>query len=306
MNHEKNQYKFEEGEIHVFRITGFIKIDEINESFFVLKNKFGGKHLLKSHYYKHYKLKVNQELKCKIDKINCSGKIYLEPENPIYKEGSIYNFDLVEIIDHINSVGKSERAALVKDKFDNQIICSIPNDIDLNERKTIKCIVLRIKKGQLFLSTSQGDLNNNQLKIGETYWFILDSIKKITNTQYYILKDDFDSYYSLRKDMYQHYNFKLKEKIKCFVTKYNTDGNLKIEPIHPYYKINNIYSFKVLRIDENIDPLGNKEKIIIVNDIYGIETKVRSINIDTNINKFDYIKCKVDGIRKGKAILSLL
>ena len=92
-----NQYKFQEGEIHPFKVVGFTEIPGTEESFFILQNSFGGKHLLKAISYTHYDLQIDTTINCKIDKINCSGKIYLEPENPIYKEGKIYDFKFIEI-----------------------------------------------------------------------------------------------------------------------------------------------------------------------------------------------------------------
>lgn len=309
MASNKNQYKFTEGEIHQFKVTGYTEIPGTDESFYILKNKFGGKHLLKAFNYKHYNLKTYQEITCKIDKINCSGKIFLEPENPVYKEGKIYEFDLLKIIDQINSVGKKEKAAIVKDQFGIEITCSLPDDLILDYNlKKIKCKVLRIKKGQLFLSYPESESKRNLLNIGEKYWFTLTQIKELEHkTDYYILKDQHDNSYSLKKDMYEHYAYEIGQKVECIVTKYNTDTHLKIEPVHPHYELGKTYSFKYLRIIKDFNPLGEEENVIIVQDVYGVETKVRSQNISNLKSPYpEYLNCKVDGIRKGKAILRLI
>ncbi len=300
--------KFNEGEDYLFKVTGYTEIPGTNESFFILTNPFGGKHLLKAIHYAHYNLKIDQEINCKIDKINCSGKIYLEPENPLYKEGKEYNFEFIKIIDHINSVGENEKAAVVKDQFGEEIICSLPKDCQLSSNiKNLQCKVLRIKKGELFLSVPESKSHINKLKIGEKYWFIVSDIKSLeNNVDHYILKDDKENLYSLKKDMYQHYGFQTGQKIECTVTKYNTDGHLKIEPVHPYYTIGEIYSFKYLKTIHEMDPLGNHENVLIVEDIFGVETKVRSQYISSKYQPKEKINCKVDGIRKGKAILSLI
>jgi len=307
MKDNLNQYKYKEGETHLFIIDGFTEIPGTEESFYILKNKLGGKHLLKSIHYKHYNLKVDQKINCKIDKINCSGKIYLEPVNPIYKEGEIYNFDFIKVIDHINSVGEKEKAAIVKDQFGINVICSLPKDCTLSGNiKKLQCQVLRIKKGILYLALPEKFVESD-LTIGQNYWFKVVAIKKLEeNTDYYILKDQQSNSYSLKYEMYVHYGFKIGQKVECKVTKYNTDGHLKIEPIHPYYKIGEYYKFKYLKIISEMDPLGNNENIIMVSDFFNIETKVRSQNIDPNQNFGKLIECRVDGIRKGKAILSLV
>jgi len=308
MDNNENQYKFTEGEKHLFTISGFTEIPGTDESYYILENPFGGKHLLKANHYHHYQLKEGQTLICKIDKINCSGKIFLEPENPKYTEGEIYSFDLVKIIDRINSVGEKEKAAIVKDVFGMETICSIPENYAIEiKSKKIKCKVLRIKKGQLFLAVPEIKNIVKQPEIGKVYPFTVVDIKPLEeNMNYYLLQDKFNNLYSLKKDMYQHYGFKIGQKIKCLVTKFDTDSHLKIEPVHPYYEIGKTYPFKYLRTEKDTNPLGKEEYVIIVEDVYGVETKVRSIdtkNITKNNPKI--IKCAVDGVRKGKAILSL-
>jgi hypothetical protein len=307
MDNNENQYKFTEGEKHLFTITGFTKIQGTDESYYILKNPFGGKHLLNANHYQHYQLKEGQTLICKIDKINCSGKIFLEPENPKYTEGEIYPFDLVKIIGRINSVGEKEKAAMVKDAFGMERICSIPENytIDIKAKK-IKCKILRIKKGELFLAVPEIKDIVKQPEIGKVYTFTIVDIKPLEEKMdYYLLQDEFNNLYSLKKDMYQHYGFTIGQKIKCLVTKFDTDSHLKIEPIHPYYEIGKTYSFNYLRTEIDTNPLGKEEYVIIVEDVFGIETKVRSSNPE-KITKYnpDFINCKVEGIRKGKAILS--
>ena len=303
---ENKQYKFKEGETHLFIIDGFTEIPGTEESFYILKNKLGGKHLLKSSHYKHYNLKVDQEINCKIDKINCSGKIYLEPENPIYKVGEAYNFDFIKIIDHINSVGEKEKAAIVKDQFGIEVVCSLPKDCTLSSNiKSLQCQILRIKKGILYLALPEKSFESD-LSIGQKYWFNVAEIKQLEeNTDYYILKDQNENSYSLKYDMYKHYDFKIGQEVECTVTKYNTDGHLKIEPIHPHYKVGESYAFEYLETIHELDPLGKEECVVIVKDIYGVETKVRSRDITSDRKFGKTIRCKVDGIRKGKAILSL-
>lgn len=303
-----NQYKFTEGETHRFKITGFKEIPGTDESFYILENPFGGKHLLKSIHFRHYNLHVNQTILCKIDKINCSGKIYLEPENPFYKEGDIYDFELLSILNQMNSVGEKEKAAKVKDQFGREVICSLPDNYDINsDNNRIQCKVLRIKKGELFLAIPDSNGQDSNLKIGNKYCFSVSDVKELEkHIDYYILKDDFGKSYALKKDMYEHYEFKIDQKVECIVTKFHSDSHLKIEPVHPHYKVGKTYLFKYIRTIVEKDPLGNKEFVILVKDIYGIETKVRS-NLDYHKTDFpEKISCRVEGIRKGKAILSMV
>lgn len=304
----QNQYKFTEGDVHLFKIIGFTEIPGSEESFFILENPFGGKHLLKSIHYKQYNLKVGDTINCMIDKINCSGKIYLEPENPYYKQGKIYEFEVVRIIDQTNSVGENEKVILVKDSLGRENRCSLPDNISSSQiEQKIKCKVVRIKKGVLYLIHPEMESTKKLLQVGKIYSFTVKEIKNLDGIDYYILNDDFNNSYSLKTDMYKQYNLCIGRQVNCTVTKFNTDGHLKIEPEHPYYKVGRTYAFKFLRIENDNNLLDKDSKVIIVLDVYGIETKVSSYKPEIFDKPMsEYLHCLVEGVRKGKAILSIL
>lgn len=304
----QNQYKFTEGDVHLFKIIGFTEIPDSEESFFILENPFGGKHLLKSIYYKQYNLKIGDTINCTIDKINCSGKIYLEPENPYYKQGVIYEFEVIRIIDQTNSVGENEKVILVKDSLGRENRCSLPDNISSSQiKQKIKCKVVRIKKGVLYLIYPEMESTKKFLQVGKIYSFTVKEIKNLDGIDYYILNDDFNNSYSLKADMYKQYNLCIGRQVNCTVTKFNTDGHLKIEPEHPYYKVGRTYAFKFLRIENDNNLLDKDSKVIIVLNVYGIETKVSSYKPEIFDKPMpEYLHCLVEGVRKGKAILSIL
>jgi len=304
----QNKYKFQEGENHLFKLTGITEIPGTGESFFILENQFGGKQLLKAIHYLHYNMKVGDDIDCRIDKINCSGKIFLEPENPFYKQGETYEFEVLRILEQLNSVGESEKVIIVKDSFGHENRCSLPENISPSQiGKKIKCKVVRIKKGVLYLIHPEMESTIKLLQVGKNYSFTVKEIKNLDGINYYILNDDFNNSYSLKVDMYKQYNLCIGRQVNCTVTKFNTDGHLKIEPEHPHYKVGKTYAFKFLRIDNDNDPLNKESKIITVLDVYGIETRISAYNPEI-LNKPipEYLHCKVEGVRKGKAILSIL
>jgi hypothetical protein len=308
MTTNTNQYKFTEGENHQFNIIGFTEIPNTKDSFYILENKFGGKHLLKAWPFKHYNLMIGNNITCRIDKINCSGKIFLEPENPFYKLGEIYDFDVIRIATQTNSVGETENTIIVKDCFGHENSCPLPDSVNPDQIvENVKCKVVRIKKGQLFLIHAETENTRKLLQIGKKYTFTVHEIKGLNKVTYYILHDDFGNSYSLKLDMYKHYNLCIGRQVECTVTKFGSDGQLKIEPNHPHYKIGKEYPFKFLRIDNDPDLLDKDSKIIIVLDVYGIETKVSSYKPEIFDKPMpEYLHCLVEGVRKGKAILSIL
>ena len=94
--------ELKEGNSYLFKITGTIVLPDGSESF-VLTDPNKVRHLINTQYYSEYNLKNNQEIICRIDKINCTGKIYIEPEHPHYKLGEPYNFMFYAYIDVTNA-----------------------------------------------------------------------------------------------------------------------------------------------------------------------------------------------------------
>jgi len=75
-----------EGDWFPFRITKFVQLQD-NSWYYVLQDINGLKHFMPAGYYKDYGFSIGIQIKCKIDRINCTGRIFLEPEHPYYQEG---------------------------------------------------------------------------------------------------------------------------------------------------------------------------------------------------------------------------
>ena len=83
---------YTEGQTYKYMIKNHIDLSK-NEKFYVLEDQAGRKQLLNSEYYEKYNFKIGQSINCRLDHINCSGKIFLEPEHPFYMEGKVYDFN---------------------------------------------------------------------------------------------------------------------------------------------------------------------------------------------------------------------
>ena len=137
------------GSWHVFKIIKTIKIP-YDRSYYILidinKNKF----LLPEEYYRHYDLTINTLIVCRIDRINCSGRIFLEPVNPFYHEGEIHDFKFVRF-DRLSNKSKIlKNVIIVRDYFGKE---SVLTDyyIGASISDILRCKIIRIKKGKLFL-----------------------------------------------------------------------------------------------------------------------------------------------------------
>jgi len=139
-----------EGSWYPFRIHNHLQLQD-GLWYYVLEDINGLKHFMPADYYKNYRLKTGEEIVCRIDKINCTGRIFLEPRHPVYKEGQTYNFDVV-------SFSKEDNLMLffVKDIHGNSIeVQQYDNSAsDFEAKKKVKCVVLSIKKGKPVLEIS--------------------------------------------------------------------------------------------------------------------------------------------------------
>jgi hypothetical protein len=87
----KEQRRLKPGEFHEFYVLKELILPD-GIMYLVIADPFGDKHLIPSKYYKNYPIKPGTSYLCHIDKINCQGKIFIEPIHPYYKHGKVYPF----------------------------------------------------------------------------------------------------------------------------------------------------------------------------------------------------------------------
>jgi hypothetical protein len=138
----------EEGKHYQFNVIGRITLQD-ERSYFILEDPYKIRHLLPFWLYEDYKIVTGLSISCKVDKINCTGRVYLEPEHPHYSEGHIYNFTLVRI----DKKSPSDKLSLiVTDIFNNEISVDCPNGYTLENHENmesgkVSCKLVRVRKG---------------------------------------------------------------------------------------------------------------------------------------------------------------
>jgi len=137
--------RLEEGKRYIFKVIGKVTLQD-EQAYYILEDPHKIRHLLPSWLYKYYGIKTGQTITCKVDKINCTGRVYLEPEHPCYKEGQTYDFT----VSSINKNTFPDKLSIdIIDIFSNKISVDCPKDlkIDNNENAKISCRIIRIRKG---------------------------------------------------------------------------------------------------------------------------------------------------------------
>ncbi len=144
--------KLEENKSYIFKLGKIMQIAD--ENFLSITDPLGKKHLIDLRYYKDYNFEENSEMLCFVDKINCRGQIFIEPDHPFYKRESIHEFEYQKKTSLVTKQGKKIEVIVVKDKLGRD--CTIlPNNIfqmsDEYSPEKIKCKVERVKKSRLYL-----------------------------------------------------------------------------------------------------------------------------------------------------------
>ena len=118
--------------------------------FLLVENKHELKAYLKAKHYKHYNIKLNSNILCKIIGINSDNSLKVEPQNPYYIENNSYNFSVS--MDSTTEFTEENRITLI-DKFGNK--CGITvngKDYKVLKNKTqLTCRVIGFRKGKPIL-----------------------------------------------------------------------------------------------------------------------------------------------------------
>jgi hypothetical protein len=120
---------------------------------YVLTGPDNKKYLIPVRYYSYYKIKPGRTIICRIDRINCMGRIFLEPRNPLYAEGKKYSFFIIGDKTVTDRKGRSTRVIYVSDRQRN-IIEVYPGTGNFfpEEGTTVEIRIERISKGRIYLT----------------------------------------------------------------------------------------------------------------------------------------------------------
>ncbi|MFW5793050.1 MAG: hypothetical protein ACOCWC_02105 [Bacteroidota bacterium] len=305
-----NSQRLAEGQYYSFKIVKTISLnDEMN--YFVLTDTKGYKILMPADFYKEYGFETGQIINCRVDKINCNGRIFLEPQHPVYEEGKIYVFDVIDSGIRKNILDEDEAFFVVEDKLGKHRTVNSTHltNPQLLQQKQIECYVERIKKGMLFLRLANESTDSNILKVGEEYDFkvLEERNNPDDNLKYFILLGPDDEKHLLKKKYYTHYGIGIGDVLKCRVIKFNSEGYFFLEPKNPYYNIGEIFEFPIKRFEEIEYSDGFKQKLVVLEDVFKDE-----INVFIDDKEYETLKDKklakarIENIRKSRLELVLI
>ncbi len=133
-----------------------------NSNYFLVTGPDTKKYLIRAERYSHYGITAGKIIKCKIDKVNCRGKVFLEPENPWYSEGKSYSFLVMGTEVRTDNSGNKHKSVVVTDKTGNKIIVPQEAFSSIPAKATkVNLKVERISKAKLYLTASSGEISDS-------------------------------------------------------------------------------------------------------------------------------------------------
>jgi hypothetical protein len=155
MNNPRFQDKtllLEAGLDYDLKITRILKIPG-GISYFVGKDPNGLKHLIPASFYSHYGIRSGDTVKCRLDRINCLGRFFFEPDHPLYRRGGTYHFRLVDIFTGDTGLHNVFCKARVRDDFGCEWITGnfIRSESYSAKTASILCQITGFKKGKPLL-----------------------------------------------------------------------------------------------------------------------------------------------------------
>ncbi|MEI8203268.1 MAG: hypothetical protein WCH34_09670 [Bacteroidota bacterium] len=284
---------FKSGELYPLKVIDLKSIEK--DQYYLLQTEVGTKILLPYKLYANYGFEKGSTIQCRLDKINCNGRLFFEPMHPFYKVGQAYHFTIEG--EEILSEGL-DKVWTLKDTFGNSIkIPAIENSM-LKVGDKVSCYLKSIKKSHLyFIPEVYLSLNYNTDSLHQ---FLISGIYTDVD-EYYILKHSITlEKIVLKSGKYEGYGFKVGDLVRCRCIKSTSFPHYIFEPEHPQFNIGWHYFFSVTLIEDYlldeiqqvislIDKRGNKAKLLLV--------KRQDYVVGQNVS------CKLVDIRSGKLII---
>lgn len=143
--------QLEEGKEYLFIVEKLLKLPDAD--YYILIDQWGRKYLLPQIYYQDYTIEVGKSIICNVNKINCNGKIFIEPHHPFYNIGDKDMFELYQFEQRIKQKTKEPYDVILarNNKTNKAVVVNYTaiNNIKLPLHKL--CKIVKIKKAELML-----------------------------------------------------------------------------------------------------------------------------------------------------------
>lgn len=291
-----------EKHIYPFTIEGELELPDGNECY-KLTDPNGIKHILLKSDYRKYGFKSGDIIQCYIDKINCSGRLFFEPEHPFYMTGHCYDFEFTRIEKETDQKAVGQIYAVLQDALQNETTVpleDIPAGAKRGDRITFRIDL--IKKGKVYLRPCGSEEHISNLATGAKIELVMVGLKTYNRSRtYFVLKDQKERLYYIRKKFYSKYGFKEGEVVNCEVKEFQ--GLKYLEPVHPVFRKDTDFNFEIIGSEIVKKYPGTDVKVYNLKNPYGKTIVLEADQISEGAIRNNHINCRVMDIIHSTPIL---
>lgn len=262
----------------------------------ILKDVNGQKILLEKRNYRQYPIHQGETIFCRVDRINCSGKIYLEPPHPVYTDEKLYEFDIVK---RSESRGRG-LVAVVRDVFGNELNVDISASTAAKMKsQKVELKVKLLKKGIPLVIDPELD-KKAVFAEKQEYVFFVEGLQELKNgVNFYVLRDSYENKHFIHAEWYEGFDIRVGEQIVCEVAKIIGGGRPVLEPVHPLYQRGRTYQMAFFSEEILPSSKGEFRSVITISDQRGEKFYILKKHFaDKKIPRI--VTCRVEKYRKGK------
>lgn len=284
--------QYQEGQNIEISLLREISLNDVDR-FYLFQHESGDKFMLDKSMYPEYNFELGKKINARIDRINCSGKIFIEPEHPVYKEMKSYEFPVQNIV----SSTQTETDIIVKDCFSNIIPVKVhPSKKD---KKEIFLTVAFVRKGIPLLFDPDLDHEFNYKERAIYSFKILRFEKNADGEEQIVLVDEEGILQFLPANFYPHYNLKAGQTIKCEVVRVKPGRRLSLEPLHPFLKKGELKELKYLSPLSPDEAKLHKHKLHKLSDsernLFLLSDRFVTENLKKGMHQY-----QIDAFKKGQ------
>lgn len=286
---------YKEGRIFEFRVLKIIETPETGLQW-ILQGPDDRRFMLDASLYEKYKISVSDILKCRIDKINCSGKMFLEPLSG-FNSGEVHEFRMKSYVCRDDAIGKLRHFTTVETPL-GESLCEIEAH-EFLEQAFLACRIIRIKKGHLFLEKAENPVPACRQGTIEVM-LVLSSCHFIHGQAFYLLKDHYGNGHLVPREPFKNFGLRTGVKSKFQIVKIYPDESCLAEPVHPYWSPGESGLFTVFALPDSNGKADGKTAFIQLRDRHGFDALLYFNKAKhQNIKEGDELRASVSRIKKG-------
>jgi len=298
MTQDFQQHKLKEGQWYDFKIVKSTFFDD--EAFYVLETPLKTRMLIPQTPYLDYNFTNNQIILCKVDKVSCTGKIYLEPKHPFYKLNKSYLFPFVDQLKIQNLYGEQIDLVVMKDKLNQLIYLPLWRE-SATLLPEILLKVIRIKKSKLFALPQDFPFDYKPVDKECLDLTIINAYAIPNDGAYYIFEDFAKRWHLAPMKYFGKMLLPIGFKVRAITSKYRTNSYYHLQFEHPRYIFGTEMCFDILS-EKIVEETPNKKQWQIS---VRIDHEIQNVNLPLSAKvNAPQIMLKVGLIRKGKLQLT--